>query len=168
MLALVLAAVSGVCLVAGWLLEQILLVYIALGLSAAGLLLVVVSMWRRKRITVRESAEGDEPSESASDGAEAAGDIDAATNGEAVSTEEDSVPELDREVHVERSTGQRLDGDATVHVVHGRKRFHVGDCRLVRGKQVQELTLVEAYEEDFTACSVCVEAGAGELLTEQR
>lgn len=168
MLALVLAAVSGVCLVAGWLLGQILLVYVALGLSAAGLLLVVVSVWRRRQIAGRESAEGDEASESGMDAAEAEGDIDAATKGEAISAEQDSVSELDREVYSERSTGQRLDGDATVHIVHGRKRFHFGDCRLVRGKQVQELTLVEACEEDFTACSVCVEAGAGALLTEGR
>ena len=49
MLALVLAVVAGVCLAMGWLLEQIGLVYAALGLSALGLLLVLTAALRRRR-----------------------------------------------------------------------------------------------------------------------
>ncbi|MBK0870389.1 hypothetical protein INP57_26630 [Saccharopolyspora sp. HNM0986] len=171
MLALVLAVVSGGCLAAGWLLEQIVLVYVALALSAAGLVLVVASVWRRRQLRGQEaagdgeSADNGELPDSAED-VEASGDAAAARSGAAAGP--DSAAEPSREIFVALSTGQRLDDDAMVGVVPGRKRFHSGECRLVRGKQVQWLTLVEAREEEFTACSVCVEIGAGALLSEQR
>lgn len=164
MLALVLAVVAGVCLVVGWLLEQIVLVYAALGLSALGLLLVVAAVWRRRRSAEPESAEDDEFSVSPV-GEAASSDAEVA---EVAEEEPVSAYELSHEVFVERSTGERMVADATVHVLARRKRFHSADCRLVNGKQAQELTLVEAQEEDFTACSVCVEVGAAGLVTEQR
>lgn len=172
MLALVLAVVSGGCLAAGWLLEQIVLVYVALALSAAGLVLVMASVWRRRQLRGQEaagageSADNGELPDSAEDVAEASGDAAAARSGAAAGP--DSAAEPSREIFVALSTGQRLDDDAMVGVMPGRKRFHSGECRLVRRKQVQWLTLVEAREEDFTACSVCVEIGAGALLSEQR
>ncbi|MGW0891152.1 hypothetical protein [Saccharopolyspora gloriosae] len=174
MLALVLAVVSGGCLVAGWLLEQIVLVYVALALSAAGLVLVVASMWRRRRLGGQEAGgdgesadHGDFP-DSAEDSSEVSGDAaDTVAVRSGGATGPDSAAEPAREIFVARSTGQRLDDDAMVGVVHGRARFHSGECRLVRGMRVQRLTLVEAREEDFTACSVCVEIGAAALLSEQ-
>lgn len=162
MLAAVLAVLSGACLVAGWLLEQIVLVYAALGLSTLGLLLVFAAALRRSRSGVPESLVADEPSTSAVDGTKQPGDAEVAEK------ESDSTSQLTREIFVERASGDRLDSDATVYVLQRRKRFHTADCRLVRGKQAQELTLVEAREEDFTACSVCVEVGAAALLSEQR
>lgn len=53
--------------------------------------------------------------------------------------------------------------DLTVHVVAGRKRFHVGSCRLLTGKASEQLTLIEAREETFTPCSLCVEVRVAAL-----
>ncbi|GAB3688388.1 hypothetical protein [Saccharopolyspora tripterygii] len=170
MLAIVLAVLSGVCLVAGWSLEAIVLVYAALGLSALGLLLVLSATLRGRRSATANSPETGESSDTANspdaEESSTAGEVldDAADD----AAEPASASELTREVFVERTSGDRLDSDATVHVLQRRKRFHTEDCRLVRDKQAQELTLVEAREENFTPCSVCIEVGAAALLSEQR
>ncbi|WP_406691923.1 hypothetical protein REH65_07970 [Saccharopolyspora sp. ID03-671] len=160
MLALVLAVVSGVCLVVGWSVEQIILVYAAFGISVLGLLLVLIGVLRNKPINVPDAdASGDL---AASDAAETEPEEQAETAAPA------SAGDLAHEVFVERSSGDRLDADTPVYVLQRRKRFHVAGCTLVESKQPQELTLVEAREEDFTACSVCLEVGAAALLSEQR
>jgi hypothetical protein len=125
-LALVLAAAAGVCLALGWLLEQIVLVDVALGASGLGLVLVVVQAWRRRRLSKKDTMV-------ALDDAE----------------EEAPAP------------------DAPVYVVAGRKRFHRRDCRLLDGRDAEELTLVEAQEEDFTPCTVCVGTEVEEELARQ-
>lgn len=163
MLAYALAAAAGACLVVGWWLEQIILVHIALGASALGLLLVLIAMWRRKRSDVPDPPEeGETSTATVIDEEGEPGDADEA--------DEEPAPtrEHARDVFVERMSGDRLELDDAVYVLQHRKRFHAADCRLVKGKDSQELTLLEAREEDFTACSVCLEVGAGALLSEQR
>ncbi|WP_106398522.1 hypothetical protein [Actinocorallia populi] len=46
--------------------------------------------------------------------------------------------------------------DALVHVVPGRKRYHLDTCRQLAGRQVEELTYVEAQEEGFSPCTACL------------
>jgi len=46
-----------------------------------------------------------------------------------------------------------------VFVSPGRKRFHRHDCRLLSGASIDEVTLVEAEEEGFTPCTLCVPIG---------
>jgi hypothetical protein len=127
-----LAAAAGVCLALGWLLEQIVLVDVALGASGLGLVLVVVQVWRRRRLSQKDKPaapdEVDEPEE-----------------------QPDEIPEP----------------DAAVYVVSGRKRFHRRDCRLLDGRDAEELTLLEAQEEDFTPCTVCAATEAEEELASQ-
>lgn len=43
-----------------------------------------------------------------------------------------------------------------VAIVPGRRRFHRGECRLLVGHQVEELTAEEAIEEGFTPCTACI------------
>jgi hypothetical protein len=154
MLALVLALVAGVCLAAGWLLEQITLVYVALGVSAVGFVMIAANVW-----LLRRRAKKDRLALDALDGESAAEseDLDAAPGVDADSAE----------VVVHVSGGERLAEDATVYVVAGRKRFHLDDCRLISGRATEELTLVEAQEEAFTPCTICVETEASELLARQ-
>ena len=137
----------------------IVLVYAAFGLSALGLLLVLIGVLRRRPVDVPDAVASDDLA--ASDAAETEPEE------QAEAEEPASVGDLTREVFVERSSGDPLDADAPVYVLQRRKRFHAAGCKLVKGKQPQELTLVEAREEDFTACSVCVEVGAAALLSEQ-
>ncbi|WP_028925900.1 hypothetical protein [Pseudonocardia acaciae] len=46
--------------------------------------------------------------------------------------------------------------DMIVQVVPGRRRFHVDGCRLLAGKPAEEISLDEAREEGFTACTSCI------------
>jgi hypothetical protein len=154
MLALVLALVAGVCLAAGWLLEQITLVYVALGVSAAGFVMIAANVWLRRR-----RAKKDRRALEALDGEDESDELMVAAD-----TDE---PDTDDVEVVPLSGGERLAEDAPVYVVAGRKRFHLDDCRLISGRETEELTLVEAQEEAFTPCTICVEAESKELLVRQ-
>ncbi|WP_119729825.1 hypothetical protein [Thermomonospora amylolytica] len=50
----------------------------------------------------------------------------------------------------------RVPDEALVHVVPGRKRYHLSTCRQVAGRDTEELTYVEAREEGFTPCTACM------------
>lgn len=43
----------------------------------------------------------------------------------------------------------------TVYVIPGRKRFHVVGCHILDGRSYEELTLADAEDEGFTACTSC-------------
>lgn len=131
MIALILAAAAGICLAAGWLWEQVVLVYVALGASAAGLVLVLGQAWLRRRRAAKDAAK------------------DTVDEEEPETVEEPALPGEDSEV---------------VFVLPGRKRFHLSGCRILDGKAAEELTLAEAEEESFTACSVCAPREAEELV----
>jgi hypothetical protein len=62
MVVLILGLVAGVSLVVGWLLNQIVLVYVALGASVAGLALIAVPVVLRWR-----AARGSEPEQAAAE-----------------------------------------------------------------------------------------------------
>lgn len=132
MLALILAVVAGLCLAAGWLWEQVIAVYMALGASAAGLVLVLGQVWLRRRKAAKDTV--DEPD-----------------------------PEPGEDIKLQEEEHQEQDGEV-VFVLPGRKRFHVSGCRILDGKVAEELTLAEAEEESFTACSVCASREADELV----
>ncbi len=51
---------------------------------------------------------------------------------------------------------QEIADESLVCVIPGRKRFHQPDCGLLAGRQTESLTLLEAHEEGFTPCSVCL------------
>lgn len=54
-IALILAVAAGVCLAVGWLLAQEVLVYVALGASGAGLVLVLGQAWLRRRKAAKDT-----------------------------------------------------------------------------------------------------------------
>lgn len=43
----------------------------------------------------------------------------------------------------------------TVALVPGRRRFHVADCSLIKGLEVELVTKLEAKEEGYSACTRC-------------
>ncbi|MGE5287870.1 MAG: hypothetical protein ACM3ML_11825 [Micromonosporaceae bacterium] len=49
---------------------------------------------------------------------------------------------------------------ALVFVIPGRRRFHVQGCDRLVGRLTEELTLNEALEEGFSACTACVPVSA--------
>jgi hypothetical protein len=48
------------------------------------------------------------------------------------------------------------DGERIVRVVPGRRRFHAEDCRLLARHVAEEISLGEAREEGFSACTACI------------
>ncbi|MGK5553861.1 hypothetical protein ACSNOI_19790, partial [Actinomadura kijaniata] len=46
--------------------------------------------------------------------------------------------------------------DSLVHVVRGRRRYHLDTCRQLAGRETEELTYVEAREEGFSPCTACM------------
>ncbi|TNY34742.1 hypothetical protein [Thermomonospora catenispora] len=50
----------------------------------------------------------------------------------------------------------RVPDEALVHVIPGRKRYHLSTCRQVAGRDTEELTYVEAREEGFSPCTACM------------
>lgn len=167
MLALILVVAAGACLAAGWLLDQIVLSYVALGLVAAGLPLVGAALWRR-RSTPPPNADPDESARPHDDADSAAADEPGSTVGTQPSDEarEATAEQADALRLADRSTGDRMTEETEVFVITGRKRFHVRSCRMLTGKDTQALTLVEAQDEAFTPCTLCVRVAAP-ALTEQ-
>lgn len=47
-------------------------------------------------------------------------------------------------------------GELLVRVIPGRRRFHVADCRLLTGHDAEQISLDEARDEGFTACTACI------------
>lgn len=187
MLALIMAVVSGSCLALGWLLDQLVLVYVALGVSVLGLALVAIQAWLRMRsskdgMTAQGTANGNNrdclTGEGQHDSVEDGETIvfDTAANADAP-TEESNSGNADANSSATRTNPDILQESATdeidtrnihpasplragsiVYVVPGRKRFHVADCQFIKEMGAQELTLVEARDEAFTPCTACVQA----------
>jgi hypothetical protein len=171
---LILALAAGGCLAVGWLTGQIVLVYVALGVSGAGLVLMAVQVWRRRRAAREEpppAADGDDASEPAD--TVAGNDEPREAEGERPENESEApepVTALVAGVEDTEEPGasrERLAEDSTVYVLSGRRRFHLVDCRLLEGRDTEELTLIDAEEEAFTPCTICMESANRELLAEQ-
>ncbi|WP_289009734.1 hypothetical protein [uncultured Thermomonospora sp.] len=50
----------------------------------------------------------------------------------------------------------KVPDEALVHVVPGRKRYHLATCRQLAGRDTEELTYIEAREEGFSPCTACM------------
>ncbi|MEV7379597.1 hypothetical protein [Streptomyces lydicus] len=129
-------------------------VYVALGVSALGLLLIAGDLWlRRKRA---QAAFAD-----AMPDADVSEDLDAGDRHEG--TEPDGADEDAAEAPGVEPAHRPLGQDSVVFVVPGRKRFHSRSCSSLKGKAAEELTLLEAREESFTPCTICATVASGEL-----
>lgn len=139
---------AAACVAVAWLTGTVAFAYVALGVCAIGLGVIAVNAWQN------------------SGSAAGAQEKDGGTLAEAdrVDDEEPEVsdPEVsDPEMAVVEQAPADVAGKSTepaemvVYVVPGRKRFHRTGCRLLADHEHEPLTVVEALEEGFTACSVC-------------
>jgi hypothetical protein len=165
-LTLIFVVVAGGSLAAGWLLGLTILVYLALGVSALGLALVVADWWRRRRRVRAVAAEMDAEVDAAADADDPADEAtvdvsadEAIADGAADDSADDPAddPELE----------PALAPDSVVYVVTGRRRFHVPGCSSLDGSDPEELTLFEAREESFTPCTLCVDKASRSQLVRQ-
>lgn len=65
------------------------------------------------------------------------------------------VVEADAPADEDEDADDELDYGGTVLVVAGRPRYHVDGCRYLAGKAAEEVDVLDAREEGFTACGVC-------------
>lgn len=169
MIALVLVVAAGACLCAGWLLGAISFVYAALILSGTGIVLVVWPVLRRSVLSQRASTDEEIEENGLASEHEHRDSIDSVSNiGQVAEPVDDhnSIVEDAVEVLINQETGSHLESESRVYVRDGRKRFHVDSCRLMDMAHGEELTLVEAREESFTPCSVCIRVDSPELSSQ--
>lgn len=178
MLTLILVVVAGASLILGWLLGMTILVYVALGVSAVGLVVMGSDAWlRRRRSQAEEEESEDEPKaeDESEDAADATAEDDDAEDADAEAAEESEdepetapvpVPVAEAEKVAEDAAvldaldpsaeDPLLSEDSVVLVVAGRRRFHRPSCPSLDGKDYEELTLIEARDESFTPCTLCI------------
>lgn len=46
-------------------------------------------------------------------------------------------------------------GTAQVWVVHGRPRYHLGDCAILQDEQAEAISFEQAADDGFVPCSLC-------------
>lgn len=177
MLVLLLIVGAATCLATGLIAANLVFTYVALGLAvaAAALMLGKIALPNRDASEVSASSTTEinrshVTEEYTAADTTAAGTTTGDTGG--LASEEDtsdasgtaSVASADNDIPVAVASEPATDdasspvsnipSEAPVFVVPGRKRFHRDTCHLLR-KDREELTLDEAREEGFTACTAC-------------
>lgn len=157
------------CLIAGFVTGTALLAYFALGIAVLSLFPLAWRAWRDSKTKMSDDAAANfDDADSDTDASSSHGtgqsetgpaDKDQGEQHDTATRETAEAATATRNVseQVSQST-LGLAPTSIVHVVPGRKRFHLKNCRLVTEHSTEELTLTEAREEGFTPCSVCIEA----------
>jgi hypothetical protein len=157
---LIAALVAGAlaCMLLGLVLDEIALAYVALGVSLLGIaVLTAANAWRR-----RTSPSGHPTANQyGSAGPTCPDGAVAPEQPERVVTEAEAEPPSG--ISTSDGTEPGIEDPSETHVVHvvpGRRRYHVAACRLLNGYSNESITLEEAHEEGFSACTTCVPHGA--------
>ena len=165
-----LVGVAIVLLVLGMITAKLALVYIAIGVSVVSMILLGVGIFLQRELLWgkdRGRGEGEagepererEPVAAGSASRTATGPGEAPATGSSVPDEPASTGEA--ATAGPAGTGRAVAPDAElVHVVPGRRRYHREGCASLAGRSTEELTIDEAREEGFTACTTCFPAGA--------
>ncbi len=176
---MILASAAGVVvalmlLVAAVITSNLQLVYVAIGVSvAAALLLGIAVLGERLRARRASSATATGATATGASGQtpEAAAEpavVGAPLAGSVAVVEHDTVapapapeppapdpPQARVAPPPEMRVAPTPDGDLVVLVVPGRQLFHRPGCVRLIGRLTEELTLDEAFEEGFSACTAC-------------
>lgn len=165
MITLLCVVASAVLLGVGLATDTTPLSYAALAVALIGVAIWVFAYIRERKTAatesaaqLRETAGADETPESEGTGEpEGAGHSADAVQLEETAERADTAAEGSTHAESESvndSHGQPVDDD-TVIVVPGRKRYHRAGCANLNGHAREELTLDEAKDEGFTACTSC-------------
>jgi len=160
MLVFVVLVVAAGCLAGGLLAGQVALIWGALGLSLAGAALLAFVLVRGRR--QGSAGVGGIPADLLATSAEQPAVKGAVTSpaGDGNSAEEVGQPPAEDvavpAVPAVDGVAPGGDGEQIVWVMSGRRRFHAEDCRLLTGRASEEISLGEAREEGFSACTACI------------
>ncbi|GAA0968773.1 hypothetical protein [Actinocorallia libanotica] len=126
------------------------LIYVSIAVSVVSFLCLAIGVLIRRRELF-----GTGPSRPAAPKSRPAGR--AARRAGARAEEAAPAPEAEESApYVFPTSTAQVPEDALVHVVPGRKRYHLDTCRQLAGRQIEELTYVEAQEEGFSPCTACL------------
>lgn len=166
-----LIVIAAAFVAAAWWTGSTLFAFVAIGVAALGLLALIARQWMASRVgapaagepattTVTPAEQDRSETEEASDGdstAEtAAGPVTDVQNRLQASHEDTSISAEQGTEEVPASEpAETPPSELVVHVIPGRIRFHRAGCRLLGEHEHEALTVIEAIEEGFTACSVC-------------
>lgn len=161
MLIVLLALAAIASLILDVVLGQIILAYVALGLCLFGVVVSVTGMVRRRRAQ-RRIGSGEPPivEDELVEGEPVGGEL---VEGELAEDADDHAESSAPPPAAEPSPmpvspdlpGGESEGPHFVHVIPGHRRYHLPGCRLLTPHADEEITLAEAREEGFTACTTC-------------
>jgi hypothetical protein len=170
-----LVVVAIVLLLLGMITGTLTLVYFAIGVSVVSMILLALGIFLQRELWTRRrnrTADADEPeaelepvgaasaarpaTKAAAPGSSAARSRDAGNAGPA--SRVGSAIAAVRRSRAGDSAGadpDEMPAEDFVHVVPGRRRYHRKSCRSLVGRVSEELTIDEAREEGFSACTGC-------------
>lgn len=152
--ALVIVAIG--LLVAGILVQQMLFIYISIGLSALAALLLGAGAFRRRDELIR-TEKGTEASASGKEVASSSGASRARVSKAAgAGASRTGAAGAATATKPPAEAAAEVPDDAQVWVVPGRRRYHLPGCRQLRRQESQELTYAEAIEQGFMMCGSCM------------
>jgi hypothetical protein len=175
MLVATLVAGSLVCLVLGLALGKTVMTYTALAIGLSGIVVLAAGEIFQRQRSIRGRPERDEPAAIAPstrkhlEGTDSAAQVQEQERPEtetelqptliaSISADDaeqsDSQPETALGVSV--ASPSNSDHPYLVHVVPGRRRFHLTGCRLLDGHAHEQITTNEAREEGLSACTRCI------------
>ena len=155
-----LVLVALVLLVLGLTMQDLNFVYGSIGVSLVSFVFLVIGILQRRGDTPQPAAAGgpdvredgaaakapaQEPAPAEPVAVPVARSSSRRVSAPVVEEEYDDAPEMDEDEEI----------GGTVLVVPGRPRYHVEGCRYLTGKEVDEVDVLDAREDGFTACGVC-------------
>lgn len=149
MIVVVLLLIAAGCVAAGLTLDEMNFHYAALTTSGLAALILAIAGWRSRHDATTASRTTEAPEPHSDDvtmpSPESTPEPDEAT---AAPAEHVAPPET-------ANTATPPDVRTTVLVIPGRRRYHQPDCKLVAEADSEEITLAEAVDEGFSACTAC-------------
>ena len=154
-----LVLVALVLLVLGLTMQDLNFVYGSIGVSLVSFVFLVIGILQRRGDQPQPAAAGPDVREDSAPAATASEDP-APTAPVAVpvarsSSRRVSAPVVEEEVEDAPELDEDEEVGGTVLVVPGRPRYHVEGCRYLTGKETDEVDVLDAREDGFTACGVC-------------
>lgn len=157
-LVILLALLAAASLLSGYLMDEVSLVWVALGLSIGMLTLVVGTTVVERRGPRPEQGAATEEADAVDSSS-----LDDEDDGDPTGSESVREPaevthpsEAGASTTVARDDAPSSDADdGLVRVIEGRRRYHRADCELLGQHETELLTEEEALEEGFSACSRC-------------
>ncbi|POM23981.1 hypothetical protein BTM25_26080 [Actinomadura rubteroloni] len=127
--------------------DALMVIYVSIGVSIVSLLCLIVGVILRRKELFGSGASAAAADRRRRERTKGARKTDRASAKDGDTDDEDTAVS---------GPAPEVPADAVVHVVRGRKRYHLDTCRQLAGRTGEELTYAEAKEEGFSPCTACM------------